>query len=54
MLTSTENPIRVDFVSQAAHGQRGRLELTIAPGKCDGRWQRDLADLCRLHEQYHN
>jgi protein tyrosine phosphatase (PTP) superfamily phosphohydrolase (DUF442 family) len=54
MLTSTESPIRVDFVSPAVHHQRGRLGLTIAPGKCDGRWKRDLAvDLRRLREHYH-
>jgi len=54
MLTSTESPIRVDFVSQAAHGQPGRLGLTIAPGKCDDRWKRDLAvDLRRLRDHYH-
>jgi len=44
----------VDFVSQAAHGQPGRLGLTIAPGKCDDRWKRDLAvDLRRLRDYYH-
>lgn len=53
MLTSTDSPIRVDFVAQAAHGLPGRLGLTIAPGKRDGTWSRDLtADLRRLREHY--
>ena len=54
MLTSTQSPIRVDFVAQTAHGLPGRLGLTIAPGKRDGRWNRDLtADLRRLRDHYH-
>jgi protein-tyrosine phosphatase len=54
MSTSTDDPIRVDFVSQTAHGLPGRLGLTIAPGKCDDKWKRDLAaDLRRLRDYYH-
>jgi protein-tyrosine phosphatase len=52
--TSADSPIRVDFVPQTAHNLPGRLGLTIAPGKCDGWWTRDLAeDLRRLREHYH-
>jgi protein-tyrosine phosphatase len=53
--TSENDPIRVDFVAQEAHGLPGRLGLTIAPGKKDlpGFWDRDLdADLHRLREHY--
>lgn len=54
MKTSADSPIRVDFVADAVHGLPGRLGLTIAPGKCDEKWDRDLADdLRRLRDHYH-
>jgi protein-tyrosine phosphatase len=55
--TSQTDPIRVDFVPQDAHGLRGRLGMSFAPGKC-GRgmyatWDRDLrTDLERLRDEY--
>lgn len=53
MFTSAAHPIRVDFVDAAQHKLPGRLGLTIAPGKQDDRWLRDLdADLRRLREEY--
>jgi hypothetical protein len=55
--TSDSDPIRVDFVPQDAHGLRGRLGLTFAPGKCGkgvyAHWERDLrTDLARLRDHY--
>jgi ADP-ribosylglycohydrolase/protein-tyrosine phosphatase len=54
-MTSSSHPIRVDFLPQAAHGLRGRIGLTFAPGKKDPAkgWDRDLGeDLQRLRETY--
>lgn len=53
MKTSTTDPIRVDFVPAGACPLPGRLGLTLAPGKKDDAWERDLAaDLERLHESF--
>ncbi|MEZ4234407.1 MAG: cyclin-dependent kinase inhibitor 3 family protein [Polyangiaceae bacterium] len=53
MFTSDSHPIRVDFIDPTHHGLPGRLGLTIAPGKQDDRWRRDLeTDLKRLREEY--
>lgn len=52
MFTSESHPIRVDFIEPEHHGLPGRLGLTIAPGKKDERWHRDLeTDLVRLREE---
>ncbi len=53
MSTSASSPLRVDFIDPAQHQLPGRLGLTIAPGKRDDRWQRDLTvDLQRLRAEY--
>ncbi len=50
-VTSIQSPIRVAFVPGHLTGLAGRIGITIGPGKCDGRWQRDLdEDLRRLRE----
>lgn len=50
MKTSTTDPIRVDFLPAEACPVPGRIGLTLAPGKKDDSWERDLeADLERLH-----
>lgn len=51
--TRNATSIRVDFISRDALGLPGRLGLTIAPGKKDARWNRDLdTDLRRLRQLY--
>ncbi len=55
MRTSTDSPIRVDFVAAEHLGLPGRLGLTIAPGKLDRarEWERDLdVDLAQLRDGY--
>jgi len=53
MKTSTTDPIRVDFLPADACPVPGRIGLTLAPGKKDDVWERDLAaDLERLHEPF--
>jgi len=52
--TSAESPIRVAFVPGHVTGLPGRIGMTLAPGKRDGNWQRDLdLDLGRLREVFH-
>ncbi|MCC6311281.1 MAG: dual specificity protein phosphatase family protein [Trueperaceae bacterium] len=58
-MTSTDSPIKVFWVADAAHGTPGRLGLTFAPGKkAHGSdegvfWDRDLRqDMQRLHEAH--
>jgi protein-tyrosine phosphatase len=52
---NADPPLRVDFVADAAlQGLSGRLGMTLAPGKKDKFWNRDLAhDLCALRRQFH-
>ena len=53
--TSSNDPLRVDFLAADAVGLSGRIGLTIAPGKKDRArdWDRDLtADLARLRAAY--
>ena len=52
--TSNSDPIRVDFVDQAALSDKGSLGLTFAPGKyVRQKWNRDLElDLNRLRREY--
>jgi protein-tyrosine phosphatase len=57
-MTSSSDPIRVDFLTDLAELLPGRLGLTIAPGKCNlgmqAIWQRQLEpDLQRLRQHYH-
>ena len=53
MKTSTTDPIRVDFLPAEACSVAGRIGLTIAPGRKDDAWERDLeADLERLRESF--
>lgn len=42
LFTSASHPLRVDFLPPESHGLPGRLGLTIAPGKKDYKWARDL------------
>lgn len=52
-LSSSESPIRVDFLPGHFAGVPGRIGLTLAPGKHDSRWERDLvSDLARLRAIY--
>lgn len=56
--TSESHPINVDFIPADKLGDRGRLGMTIAPGKQNVGmqfvWQRDLQqDLDRLRNHYH-
>jgi ADP-ribosyl-[dinitrogen reductase] hydrolase len=51
--TSETDPIRVDFLPREACTLQGRVGLTLAPGKRDDAWERDLvADLERLRETF--
>jgi ADP-ribosylglycohydrolase/protein-tyrosine phosphatase len=51
--TSETDPIRVDFLPREACTLRGRVGLTLAPGKRDDVWERDLvADVERLRETF--
>lgn len=53
--TSSNTPLRVDFIDSNRLGISGRIGLTIAPGKKDRArgWDRDLAaDLARLRDEY--
>lgn len=53
MNTSDASPIYVDFLAAEDVNFAGRIGLTIAPGKKDGSWDRDLgADLARLRDEY--
>ena len=53
MRTSVSDPIRVDFLPREACSLPGRIGLTLAPGKKDDAWERDLvADVARLRETY--
>lgn len=51
--TSATDPIRVDFLPAGACSGRGRIGLTLAPGKKDGVWDRNLEnDLERLRKSF--
>jgi len=57
LITSSSDPIRVDFLPDAVERLPGRLGMTIAPGKCNfgmhAVWQRHLdTDLQRLRQHY--
>jgi len=55
--TSQSHPLRVDWLPQEVHQLRGRLGMTLAPGKSccgfTGLWDRNLAlDLKRLRDEH--
>jgi len=51
--TSGDSPIRVDFLPDGVTSLPGRIGLTVAPGKKDHKWDRDLqVDLDRLHDEH--
>ncbi len=57
LLTSSSDPIRVDFLPEIAAALPGQMGLTIAPGKCNlgmqAIWRRQLEpDLQRLRLHY--
>lgn len=52
-MTALNSPIRVDFVPEPILSLPGRLGITLAPGKKDWKWNRELSqDLADLRNQF--
>jgi protein-tyrosine phosphatase len=52
--TSATNPIKVDFLPQDVSALPGRIGLTLAPGRKDDRWDRDLREDVRRLRRFHD